>query len=406
MSWLDRINEELVITTGDGKEWKPLWQNSTREYDWNFAEFEFPNLAGTLAKKSQLKGVRYGFELYFQGDDHFEVTTAFMQSAKDLRPWKISHPNYGILYVQVPKIQVDETKYNVSLLTGVAIETILDDKPMAFNDPLTKILTDKSNLDESFITNFQAKPNSSDVNSLKQTNDNFYLLGKSKIKDSVEAEEYFNLYNQSNAALTNAINDPLLAMRQLNAFITYPARTQTDVNARVNLYLEQFNLLRSNITGISTKNEKQIYQNNAGTIFANICVAAATPLTTNYQTKMLVVNMSQLIFTNYKLFLTDLDLLQSDNGGKVESFIPDQSLIQGLDSLINYTLSNLFNIAKDAKQERTVILGEDSNVILLTHRFYGLDQADGNLSNFIEINNISLNEILNIEKGRKLVYYV
>jgi hypothetical protein len=69
-------------------------------------------------------------------------------------------------------------------------------------------------------------------------------------------------------------------------------------------------------------------------------------------------------------------------------------------------MRRLYRIAFEAKQEREYILDEDSNIILLTHKFYEMDSEDRNINNFIETNNIGLNEILNIQKGRKIVYYV
>jgi hypothetical protein len=69
-------------------------------------------------------------------------------------------------------------------------------------------------------------------------------------------------------------------------------------------------------------------------------------------------------------------------------------------------ISNLYSIAFAAKQEREYVLDKDSNPILLTHKFYGLDKNDVNLEKFISTNDIGLTEILNIRKGRKIVYYV
>jgi hypothetical protein len=77
-----------------------------------------------------------------------------------------------------------------------------------------------------------------------------------------------------------------------------------------------------------------------------------------------------------------------------------------LTNLINFTLSNLFNIALGAKQERFVFLETDSNVILLAHRFYGLVPDDSTIDELIEQNEIGLTEILNIKAGRKIIYFI
>ena len=105
-------------------------------------------------------------------------------------------------------------------------------------------------------------------------------------------------------------------------------------------------------------------------------------------------------------YIQTLEGIQSENGGSVDSFIPDANALQQLNALLNYTVANLFVIAMDAKQERSIILEEDSNWIVLAHRFYGLKQDDSTIEELIKNNNAGLNEMLQVRKNRKIVYYV
>ena len=73
--------------------------------------------------------------------------------------------------------------------------------------------------------------------------------------------------------------------------------------------------------------------------------------------------------------------------------------------LITYTGQALFIISFDARQERSVILEKDSNLIVLTHRFLGL-ASDENLQTFKRINKIGLSETYRIKKGRLITYYI
>ncbi len=77
-----------------------------------------------------------------------------------------------------------------------------------------------------------------------------------------------------------------------------------------------------------------------------------------------------------------------------------------VNNLVNYTVSNLFIIAKNAKQERSEIMTDDSDVITLAHRFYGLRTNDVTIDELISENNLGLNGILNIKKGTKIKYYI
>ena len=105
-------------------------------------------------------------------------------------------------------------------------------------------------------------------------------------------------------------------------------------------------------------------------------------------------------------FITKLDDLQNSTIGDENAYIHNYDSLNEMNILVNFAIANLLNIATNSKQERTFYLEEDSNALLLTHRLYGLDEDDENLVKFMNQNNIILNEIIQIKKGRKIVYFV
>ena len=66
---------------------------------------------------------------------------------------------------------------------------------------------------------------------------------------------------------------------------------------------------------------------------------------------------------------------------------------------------SLFLLSFDARQERNFELTEDSNLILLTHKFMGLAN-DENLETFREINGIKNKELFKVKKGRVIKYFI
>lgn len=98
--------------------------------------------------------------------------------------------------------------------------------------------------------------------------------------------------------------------------------------------------------------------------------------------------------------------MQSGTGGNPQDFIPEADTIISLNNIVNFTLANLFNIAVDAKQERQIVLEDDSNFINLTHRLYTMDIDDLNLDELMRNNNLGLNGLLNIKKGTVITYYI
>jgi hypothetical protein len=170
----------------------------------------------------------------------------------------------------------------------------------------------------------------------------------------------------------------------------------------------QFALLHTSATNFSIvlPSQKRIYENNGGMMISSMAYVVATPQSGDFGSRADVVNVIGKILTAYNTYITDLDSLQTDNGGDTDSYIPDGDSLSALTDLISYTISNLFKIALNSKQERTIILEADSNVILLAHRFYGIDESDSSIDQFIRNNNIGINEMLEVKKGRKIVYYV
>jgi hypothetical protein len=119
-----------------------------------------------------------------------------------------------------------------------------------------------------------------------------------------------------------------------------------------------------------------------------------------------VYSVIDSVLSVYNSYIENLDSIQTENNGTIDSYIPSFEPLQNLSGLVNFAVSNLFTIAFGARQERTLFLENDSNVIILAHRFYGLNVNDSTIDDFINTNGIGVNEYYEILKGRKIIYYV
>ncbi len=406
MSWIERISNPLIVKTGDSKSYTILWKNATRSREYNVAEFEFPEVDGTLVKRSRPKGMRYNIEFYFQGEDNIDNAEAFKVSADDSRAWTLSHPLYDNIIVQPLNLVFDNTAHNVTKVTGTVVETITEDRPKTSQDPVDKIAADKIALDEAFATSFanDVQPNTVDKINLSSNVASAYNLGKKKVKLTVDAEAYFNAFNTANAAILDATSEPLAAMRAIQTVLNSPGYFADSVQNRISVLSDQVEALRVGIPGVLTTAAKRIFENNIASMISSMLYASSTPETDDYENRNDVVSVIETLIDNYNQYVTDLDSLQTENGGELDSYIPDADSFRSLNLLLNFTVSNLFTIALGSKQERSIILEDDSNVVLLTHRFYKLD--DTTLEKFINTNQIGINEMLQIRKGRMIKYYV
>lgn len=407
MSWKEKINTPCRIQTGDGKVYFPLWRPTGKEQGYNLSEFEFPNVPGTKVDREQPKGQRFNLLVYFQGDDHLDKAEEFRISANDKRPWNISHPFFGDIIAQPASLSFNQESYNVTVISGVLIETITDDFPQETVSVTEKVMADSENVDnlvvQSFVNN--AEPTPADIQTLQNNNNQAYN-NASKLVPSDLAEEYFNLFKRASSDFNNAIQEPDAAIRSANAVISAPGMFRISVFSRLDILRSNLDALIRELPINNTVNGKRVFEANGSAMVKAMAMASVNPIDNDYTNAVDILRSIDFLVNGYNLFIDTLNLIQSLNGGDEDSYLPDAETITSLSSLLKFTISKLHTLAFGASQQRRFYLEDDSNLILLTHRLYGLDLDDVNLNKFMNQNGIGLNEILQIRKGREIVYYI
>lgn len=413
MSWLDKVKNDLVIVTGDGVSFSPNWMRASKEKEYNVSEFEYFQQPGTLVFRNLPKGRRYNLEIYFQGDDCIELAQAFEDSADDPRAWTIKHPFYGNIIVQPLGLLFDNGSYNVSKITGTVVETIVDGGPKGTADPVDKINFDKTELDTIFAQSYGGTvlPTNDDINILIDRNTKAFNIALPSIKLDIDAQTYFNLFNQANAAALQIASDVQGSIIQVQNLFNAPAQFGTTVKIRISMLQAQYNVLRESILNLSgsssdlfNKNTKKGFENSGGMIVSSAARSAVTNMDYNNRNDVILVIEQILALSN--LYFADLDLFQSPTVNSPDAYIPDVDSMIALSSLVNFTVSSLFTVALESKQERALYCESDTNVINLAHRLYGLQPDDSTIATLIANNEIGLLELLQIKKGRKIIWYV
>jgi hypothetical protein len=425
MSWQESVQSELIIKTGDGLSYKPLWKNTcAKEIEYNIAQFDFPKVKGSKIDRGTPMATKFSLDIYFQGEDNLVTARNFEVSASDSRPWQISHPIYGSILVQPTGLKFDYSGFNVTQVTGTLFETLGSAGLDITIVPQDKIAADKDALDNTIVEGFNAEMellrarelNPSDIATrdlvlsarqvtvLKGINKTLYDIGVKSMKVTEDAGTYLNRYNVANASIELGISEASSLMANLQAVINFPSQMINTVQVRVSVLQSQFDSLRANIAGITKQSDKSNYQATGATLVSSMCTNAVNDA--DYKTRNEVLDQIDNIQDMHNQFLSDMDTLQTANGGEEQSFVGNSDVMTQLDDLIKFTVANLDQIALSAKQERIVILDEDSNAVILAHRFYGLLADDSTITQFMNNNKIFLNEILQIKKGRTLSFYI
>ena len=412
MSWIDKIQKDLVITTGDGKTYTPLYFNASvsKQKDFNISKFEFPHVKGSLVIRRQPMGVQYDIEIMFQGANNLDVSDEFSDSADDPNAWGIFHPIYGEMVVQPIGLKFDNSAFNVTTITGTIIETIdssaLIPASSAPDKVASKATTTNVKLAATYSTDIPS-PTVSDITGIRNNINTFFNSIKAKISVTSDYEQIFNTYNQINGLLNNTVFDSLSLIGQVQDMIMLPAAFTDTVIHRLAMLQAQIDLINAGILSTLLPSQKKLYENNMGALMCALCVTTSTGIDpTDYQTRIDVLAVISQVIDNYNTYLQTLCDLQTLTGGELDSYIPDPDALIALDNLVYFTINNLFTIANSAKQQRTYTLTEDSNVILVAFKLYGLLPDDSTITTLIANNNICGYELQKLNKGRELIYYV
>ncbi|NRA92570.1 MAG: hypothetical protein HRU26_07775 [Psychroserpens sp.] len=405
MSWVDKIKQQITIQLG-GKTFTPNFISPQYEMEFNLSEYNFPNVNGTYIDRKNAQGKRHSLILFFQGEDHIELTNDLIKTNQQRSdPWKINHPYYGQIFAQPFRIKVDNRKYNISIITVAITETIRRDGLAYRTPPEVEIVAAKDALDQISLAQAELNmtaPDSETISTLSTSIEEIDSAAENSIIDLDDVNEFKNLVIDAQKAATNVISDVTSAVSQTQALINFPFQVVSTVRARVLTALdmtERLVLSAGNILGIKNT-DKALYVSQIATIVSGASIASITNISDGSYGSAADVNDTIDIMSNVRT--TAESFIESIS---IDGYSPDPDIIKGIDFCIDQAIASLIDIAFNSEQEFIILTGFSDNIIELSHRYYGPSEDDSNLERFITTNNIGLNEIFGLSEAREIKYY-
>lgn len=385
MSWQERIKNDFVITTGDGNSYYPLWRGATKELVFNTEGFDFVGVEGTYVAREQTQGTKFPLEFYFEGENHIDIAKAFEISSRNKNAWVISHPIWGEITCQPLSLTFDSSAVNITKVTGEVWESIEVKYPdYSYNERNQVDLKIIVMITEAWYINPSSLSESSKLSAFS-LND---LIDINYSKLPATNEQAVKLKNQIRevaSAIEELLITPTRYMESFYSLLTFVIEVEDNIVSKINALRKCFNDCVS-IGDVS------IFEPTANAITSLACDVA---IKNKYLKRGDIAEVSSIILEMYN----NTNTFYEQNG-----IVPNYELSLAMDFIVNITIGNLYQVGMEASQERSLFLEKDSNAIVLAHRFYGL--SDNSLDRFIEENNISINEMLQVKKGRKLIWYV
>lgn len=415
MPWQDRIREAAYVSPS-GVRITFDFENVRRTFDKKTTAFDFPDADGTYIQDNGNTGRRYPMRVFFWGDDYDEQVDLFDAALREIGPGKLEHPRYGVVDV-VPFGTITQrddlvTDANQAVIEVTFWDTIGTIYPLSQNDPASDVLTAVSEYNVVAATEFE------EVTSLESAVEQqglkaVYNVLLNNVKDGLQviADTQVDVKNQFDSivgSINNSIDiliaTPLTLASQTVQMIQAPARAISNIQARLDGY---GNLLDSivnatdavKLPGTDSSNSNDFH--NDDLYAANYIIGSIVSVINN------VFTTQSEALTAAETILDQLDsvIVWRDNNLVSLNEIDTGGAYQKLQQAVALTAGFLVQISFSLKQERSFILDRNRTIVDLAAELYGKGFED-KLDFFISSNDFIGDEILELPRGRNIVYYI
>lgn len=414
MAWNDRIRE-AAYTSPSGARSVFTYEDVSKTVEKKTTGFEFPDANGTYVQDLGHSGRRYPLRVIFWGSDYDQEADAFEAALLERGTGRLEHPIYGTVDVvpfgSIKRRDDLKTAANQAIIEVTFWETIGLIYPAAQSDPASEVLNAVEEYNAAAAQQFEdATSLDTAVETATFKGDYQALLdsAQSGLQSVADAQDdvrrQFNAVVDSiNQGIDILVAQPLTLAFQTTQLIQAPARALTNIEARLDAYA---NLASSLTSGggsvVSPGNDSRASNEyHANDLYASSYVTGSVVSAVNnrFDTKAGALSAADAILTQFQQVADWRDqnfesLAEIDTGGAY----------QKLQEAVALTAGFLVDISFTLKQERRIVLDRARTIIDLAAELYG--SVDDQLDFLINSNNLTGSEILELPKGREIVYYI
>lgn len=414
MSWTDRIRE-AAYTSPNGTRQVFIYEDVNEEFTKRGAAFDFANANGTLVQGLGHSGRRFPFRVIFSGENYDETAEKFMELIQERGTGKLEHPIYGVKNV-VPLGRIkrrDDLKSagNQAIIELVFFETLGTAFPTSQDDPAALVLQalEDFKLDESEAFNELTSLDSAvETTTFKNEYQTLLDITSNALQEIADTQEdvrkQFNAIKDSiNNGIDILIGDPLTLAFQTIELIATPGRALTSITARLDAYSNLLGLIIDSGVAVLFPGSDSRVSNAFHTkdMYALSYVTASTEAVLNnqFETKVQAIEAAEVLLD----MMDDVTVWREDNFESLGE-IDTGEAYQQMQNSVALAAGFLVEISFSLKQERIITLDRSRSIVDLEGEIY--QTVDENLDFLISSNNLTGDEILELPRGREIVYYV
>lgn len=406
MAWIDRL-QQATYESPSGVRLTFDYEDVSLNVDKKTEGFEFPDANGTLVQDLGHSGRRFPLRLFFWGANCDLEAEVFLAALLEKGAGRLEHPIYGtrtvVPFGSIRRRDDLKTAANQTVIEAVFWETINVRYPATQVDPTATVLAAIGDYGPSASASF------ADTIDLSGTIEQSNFVGLYETEVGVVDSQLGGIAETDNAvrvqyeatrdSILSSINilvdDPTTLAAQTVQLIETPGVAEASITTR----LDAYNTLLNAVTGrgvLPAENDFYAYD-----LFASTYVIGATTSAVNntFLTKPDALSAAEVL-------LTQLDTVTAwrDNNYGAFNAIDTGEAYQKMQEAVALAAGLLVEVSFTLKQEYRMVLTRNHTIIDLVGELYG--EVDAQLDFFINSNNLSGSEILELPAGREIVYYV
>lgn len=418
MAWTDRLKDGAVTGAVSGTRIRFDFEDVSYSRELRGTAHDFADADGTYIQRTGNAGRVLPLRCIFWGNDYDLQAQAFEDLILESGGGafcKLEHPMYGTVDVvpfgALTRRDDLKTAANQAIIEVTFWETIGIIYPTAQDDPASAVLSAVGSFNAAAAGQLDGSlglAKAVERSSFKSTY--LGLLDSAKISLQTVADAQDNVrrtfdtvYNSINEGIDTFIGEPLDLAFQTSILLQAPARAAASITDRLSAYRSLAESIISGPGAIRSPGYDSRESNafHTSDFYASTYVTGAVLSVVNnqFETKTDALNAAAEV-------LSQFDEVAAWRDANFESLaeIDTGAAYQQLQEAVALTAGFLVFISFSLKQERRLVLDRARTIIDLVAELYG--SIDDQLDFFITSNALSGSEILELPRGREIVYYV
>jgi prophage DNA circulation protein len=418
LTWLDRLSEAAYTSPG-GTRQTFLYEDVSREFTKRTAAFEFPGVDGAYIQDNGHSERRFPLQCIFAGPDCDRQALAFERLLLERGVGRLEHPMYGRVQV-VPFGTItrrDDLRRgaNQAIIEVTFFSTVGAIYPSSGSSPRHEVLESLNVTDaavsEQFERSMRVGTEARRANAKLATQSRLQAisagLGAAAASTAEVRRQFAEQQRAINSGVDVLVGQPLLLAQQILNLVKAPGRASAGIQSRLSGYADLLDrMIASSVESPGDQSVLPALRVRLANDFILSDLVAAASLTgsvtsvlsNEFAAKPQAIEAADEIARQAEAH-TDW---REERYGDIEEIDTGEGY-QALQESVALTIGYLVEISFSLVPERSVVLDRPRNIIELCAELYG--SIDDRLDFLISTNRLSGSEILELPRGRRVVYY-